>query len=716
MKRAVQLLSAWLLLACAAQAQYEIRLHNSGNVMYQQGVEVVDSMKFATGTTSLFQSIGILGFSDASIDSITFTTTPVDDRIYIIYNGAQVTIINPLAAQGITITADQGHVTSTSVIATPDIEYNILGSSTSGSLTLASMQPVRLVLSNLTLTNPLGAAFHLTSASTSTLHLSANTASTLADASTAVNNAALLATGPIVVEGEGTLNVSGLKKHAISTGATFTMNSGTVNVPEAASDGIHCEDFVQTGGTITIGNTIGDGVDAGNTVIMQDGTLTVDTPGTDVKGVKASSITIDGGTSNITVSGAQSKALKAGLVTINAGILDITASGSVVLEPSGNGVDPSYCTGIKCDGDIVVNGGTTTVTCTATNSGGRGFSADGDIIIHGGSVTANTAGNGATYTKANGTIDSYSACGLKSDSDILLLGGTVSCTSTGTGGKGISADSTITIGIFGADDADLHVGVTTTGNRFHVSGSGMNADYANPKAVKAGRLLTVNSGTITISCTQTTDGGEGLESKGQLYINGGIININTFDDCVNASTHIEISGGTHFFTARGNDGVDSNGTLRVSGGFTLSNGARGFEEGFDCDNNTFEVDGGIMVGTGGNTSNPTASASDHYSLKMTTVQSTTLCVTNSSGTNVLMVQLPTYTAGGGGGGPGGGNSNTMVVLFSDPSLAPGAYTIKRGGTITGGTTVNGYNTGGTYTGGTTTNVTISGKLTSVNVN
>lgn len=715
MKRASHLLTALLLLvATASQAQYEIRLHNGSNVMYQQGVGVVDSLKFGASATSLYQTIGTLGFNYASIDSITFTTTPVNDRIYIIYNGSQATIINPFAAQGITITAAQGHVTSTSTIATPNIEYNILGTSTNGSLTLGSTQPVRLVLSNLTLTNPTGAAFNLNSASTSTLHLSANTTSTLSDATAATANAALLATGALVVEGSGTLNVSGLKKHAISTGTTFTMNSGTVIVPVALSDGIHCEDFLQTGGSISISNTTGDGVDAGSTATMQNGALTVNTAGADVKGLKATTITVDGGSTNVTVSGAQSKALKAGLVTINAGTLDITASGNVVMVADGSGYDPSYCTGIKSDGNIVVNGGTTTVTCTSTNNGGRGLSSDGDILINGGTLTANTAGNGATYTNATGTIDTYSACGIKSDSDIRLLGGTVNCTSSGTAGKGISADSTITFGTLGASDAALHVNVTTSGNRFLVSGTGQNADYANPKAVKAETLLTVNSGTININCTQTTEGGEGLESKAQLYIKGGVIIINTYDDCVNASNYIEISGGTHYFTARGNDGVDSNGQLRVSGGFTLSNGARAPEEGFDCDNNTFEVDGGIMVGTGGATSTPTAAASDRYSLKMTTVQSTTLCVTNSSGTNVLMMQLPTYTTSGGGGG--GGNANTMVVLFSDPSLTTGTYTIRRGGTITGGTTVNGYNTGGTWSGGTTTNVTISGKLTTVTVN
>ena len=169
--------------------------------------------------------------------------------------------------------------------------------------------------------------------------------------------------------------------------------------------------------------------------------------------------------------------------------------------------------------------------------------------------------------------------------------------SSGTGAKGISADGTITIGNLAANDALLNLNVTTSGNRFLVSGSGQNADYANPKAIKSLGNLTVNSGVITVKCTQTTEGGEGLESKASMYLKGGQLTVTTYDDCLNASIDIEISGGTHLFTASGNDGVDSNGTLTISGGLIISKGAGGPEGGFDCDNNTFKVLGGIMVRT-----------------------------------------------------------------------------------------------------------------------
>lgn len=43
------------------------------------------------------------------------------------------------------------------------------------------------------------------------------------------------------------------------------------------------------------------------------------------------------------------------------------------------------------------------------------------------------------------------------------------------------------------------INAATRGQKVLVSGSGMNADYANPKAFKAGGNLTVNGGTCVFS-------------------------------------------------------------------------------------------------------------------------------------------------------------------------------------------------------------------------
>lgn len=710
-----------LLMVCSSVisifAQQQIVVHNGGNVMYESSTTNVDSIKFQNNYLIFNHPASSVNFPVISIDSITFeASAAAPDAIYIIYNNEDVTIINPYASQGIAITANDGHVTSTSVIALPDIEYNILGSSSDGSLALSSEQPVRLILSNLTLVNPAGSAFSITGEMISTIHLSPGTVNTLSDGSSSTANATLTAEDGILFTGSGTLNITGVKKHAVSTGTFIEIQNGKFIIPAAASDGFNTDEFVLENGTVTI-QSDGDGIDAGETVVINGGNLTITSTANDVKAIKGKNggITINGGVTDLTVSGNQSKGLSTSSdITINGGALSITASGTAVLEASGSGYDPSYCTGIKADGNILISEGTVHIECTSSNKGGKGISADGDITISGGTITVSTAGNGETYTNETGTPDAYTSCAIKSDLNISLLGGTITCTSTGTGGKGISADGTLTIGSANAANENLALSVTTTGNRIYVSGTGENADYANPKAVKSEGDLTVNSGVITISCTQSEEGGEGLESKATLTINGGEIDINTYDDCINASSHIAITGGRTHCKSRGNDGIDSNGTITVSGGLTMAKGTGNPEAGFDCDNNTFAVNGGIVLGTGGSTSNPTASASSSYSVKYTNATpETAICIKNSNGDAVLMFQLPEMTTTGGGpGGPGG--SSGMTVLFSDPVLAPGTYTLHKGGTITGGTNFNGYYTGATYSGGTSSTFTISSKLTTIN--
>lgn len=357
----------------------------------------------------------------------------------------------------------------------------------------------------------------------------------------------------------------------------------------------------------------------------------------------------------------------------------------------------------------MIQGGSLTIDCPASNAGGKGISADGDIFIEGGDVNITTAGNGAKYTNTAGTADSYTAACIKSDKNISLISGNISCTSSGTGGKGISADSAMLIGSLLGEDELLLLNVTTTGARFLVSGSGQNADYANPKAIKAEGTLTINSGIINVNTT--TEGGEGLESKAKLYINGGQITANTYDDGINAASHIEVSGGKHALKASNNDGMDSNGTLTVSGGMVISKGAGGPEEGFDCDNNTFKITGGIIVGVGGNTSNPTVAVSTQNALKLSITSNQNICIKNAANEIVLIYAIPSIT---GGGGPGGGG-NKAGVLFSDPAFTNGSYTIFYGGTISGGTAFNGYYSGATYSGGSSQTFNVSSILTTLSI-
>ena len=415
-----------------------------------------------------------------------------------------------------------------------------------------------------------------------------------------------------------------------------------------------------------------------------------------------------------------SKGIKAdGDINISGGTIDITSSGSTVLQLVNNQNEPAYCTAIKCDTDINITGGDFTITLPTTNHGGKSISADGNLSISGGDFTITTQGDGATYTISGNNKDAYTSSCLKSEGNMELLGGNFNLTSTGRGGKGINVGGTLVIGQEGANNDDLTLNVTTSGERITITQGGGGpwggGDYANPKGVKAQGNLTINSGNITVHCTQTqNEGGECIESKATLTINGGNIEAYSVkDDAVNAAQNLTINGGIYYAHSDNNDGTDSNGTMFLNGGLNISNGARQPEEGFDCDNNQFKITGSTSIGTGGGTSNPSQNVCTQPSLKINTQHGYAIQILKSDGTVICTYQCPTFT-GGGGGWPGGGNN--MVMLFTDPQLQTGqSYTVKYNGTISGGTNWNGYYTGNvTYTGGQSVNVNVNSMVTTVN--
>lgn len=724
MKKLLTLIAVCLLASNFLSAQHKIMVHNSGNVSYQSSTSVIDSVKFKN-TSSIFSfKDGVnMAVALSEIDSITFepeTTADSlrDDVVYITYNQSSATVVNPYETQGVSVVANGSHVSVAATSGIGNIKYFVSGSSADGSLSIASNEPVAITLSNLSLTRKSGTPISITTAVDATIGLEGT--NEISDTENG-KSATLLSSGNLIFTGSGRLTISGYKKHAISSSETITVENGTIIIPQSASDGLHSEAFVMNGGFIDIALPAGDGIDAGaGTATINNGTIQIVSDASDVKGIKADDVlTINGGTIVMDIAGAQSKAFSGkSHFVMNGGSATITTSGKTVLEASGSGYDPSYCTAIKTKGNVEINSGTLLIESLSTADGGKGISADGDIAIHNGNITISTAGTGTTYTNENGEKDSYTSCCIKADGNISLLGGRIACTSTGGGGKGISADGTLVIGTLLANNNALVLNVTTSGERFYVSGStsGMqdNADYANPKAIKSEGNLTVNSGTITIRCTQNNEGGEGLESKDTLTINGGIIDIEAYDDCINASNHIAITGGTVHCLSRGNDGIDSNGTLSVSGGLTITTGTSAPEGGIDCDQSRFAITGGTLVSTGGSNSTPTSNACTQYAITYSALTAgNAICIKNSSNEIILLYQLPTYTSGGGNFGGPGGNSNSMALVFTAPSLSAGSYTLHTGGTISGGTTVNGYNTGGTYSGGSSRSFSISSMVTNV---
>ncbi|MBR6093112.1 MAG: carbohydrate-binding domain-containing protein [Bacteroidales bacterium] len=685
MKRLILVISLIIIgLSIKAQdGEYHVRIHGQENkgIILDAPVSSIDSMfvnPTANNPIKVRTTNNLYSFDYSEVDSLTFpwVSTGTGDIVYITYNGTTVDIVNPYPSLEVIVTASEGKVSVTS-ISTQNITYCLSGDSNPGRFAIESAVTPTVMLNGVSLTNPTGKAMDLTCDNGVILQIADGTENILSDGTDSDKKAALMCNSDLLVQGNGTLNVTSLVKHPIKVKGICTINSG-------------------------------------NFVITSDVT--------DVNGLSAdSTIVINGGSFDITMNGDISKGIKCDdNMTINGGDFTIVAAGSTVLEVVNNQNVPSYCTAIKCDNDIIINGGTFSVTLPTSNQGGKSISADGNITITGGDFDILTQGAGAAYTVTGSTKDSYTSSCLKCDGNMEILGGNFLLRSTGAGGKGINSGGTMKIGLENASNDDLILNVTTSGERITVeagSGGGWwpggEGEYANPKAIKADSNLTINSGNITVNCTQTqNEGGECIESKAILTINGG--NIEAYskkDDAVNASNQLILNGGTYYVHSDANDGTDCNGTMQINGGFFISNGSRSPEEGFDCDNNQFKITGGTAIGTGGGTSSPTTSVCTQPSMKINTQQGYAIQILKSDGTVVCTYKCPTFTSGG--GGPGGGNS--MVMLFTDPQLQTGqTYTIKYNGTISGGTEWNGYYTGNvTYSGGQSTTATLNSMYTTV---
>ena len=178
-------------------------------------------------------------------------------------------------------------------------------------------------------------------------------------------------------------------------------------------------------------------------------------------------------------------------------------------------------------------------------------------------------------------------------------------------------------------------------------------------AINAEQLLTVESGTLNIAAADDgvhcdyvlnigtadgdgptitiTDCSEGLEGA-TLNVYSGNITIHSEDDCLNAANsdltdyayEMNIYGGTLAVDAETGDGLDSNGTLTITGGMVLVwTASTADNQPLDADG-TITISGGLVLGAGGSS--------------------------GAGGTNLSAAQpYVIFGSNGMGGQPGGGN-------------------------------------------------------------
>ncbi len=353
--------------------------------------------------------------------------------------------------------------------------------------------------------------------------------------------------------------------------------------------------------------------------------------------------------------------------------------------------------GIHVKGDLTDNigfymaGGL--IYANISSTAGKGIKTDLDAEIAGGRLMLNTSGDGEYESDEN---DTSSAAGIKSDGSIMISGGVHTLKSTGSGGKGLNAD--VDIRISGGETT-----ITTSGGKYTYSSK---LD-SSPKGVKADGDVAISGGKLNISVTGKSDGSEGLESKEAMTISGGEVYVYAYDDAINAGTSFEVTGGRVYAYASNNDGIDSNGTLVISGGLVIGSGSGSPEGGIDCDSSSkFKINGGVVIGTGGTMMSAPSSSSTQRSVVyngMSLSKDVKVAVLDSSSGLILTYELPRTMSG-------------ATFFFSCPEIASGkSYTISSGGTLSDYTDYwNGWYDGGLWSGGTQlTTFTSSSVITTI---
>ena len=752
-------LSIYLLLSIALHAEIKMYIHQSDNISLGARLTDIENLHFSSDGAYLNFQIGGSDrqYAMANIDSISFADN--SDTVYVQYHNTYASVINPLAFEGVSVSVDGADVVVQASEDIRDVNYVLSGTTSDGMFKVYSEKRYNLFLKGVHITHSDGPAINLQSKKKATITLMAGTTSTLTDGSSYPNEiaaqdsgtedqkAALFCEGNLVFQGSGSLTVNGKGslQHAICSDDFIQIDGGNIVVPSSVGDGIHTNAGVAlTSGTLDI-TADGDAIDGGEGYVkISGGSVTTKNMIADANGIKCDSIlVVTNGTLNVSVSGDQSKGLKSGKdMILNGGNVVINTSGNAVLQQKGTGYDPAYCSAIKSETGVAINGAT--ITITSSGKAGKGISSNGNINVLSGNIQITTTGNGETYSDSTGTSDAYHATCITADGDINLLGGTITVSSSGSAGKGITADGALTVGVL---TVPIELNITTTGSEISISqsdgggrpggggpgGGGMGGgEAAEAKAISCNGDVTINNGTVTISSAD-----DGIKSATSITINKGTVSINgstegmeapsitvkdgtvsivASDDGFNATNGnggeqndgslLNLNGGNIQVNVTNGDGLDSNGSINMSSGTVVVHGPQSAPEvGLDY-NGTFNISGGLLLATGPNSGNmieATSTSSSQYAIKATMnsmLNTSTLFHIQDADGNTLVTYKPVRSV--------------YYIVFSSPELKSGStYYIYTGGSSTG-THSNGIYTGGTYSGGTLKkSVTISGKVTNV---
>ena len=345
--------------------------------------------------------------------------------------------------------------------------------------------------------------------------------------------------------------------------------------------------------------------------------------GTLAKASSSSGISVSGSTVTITSEGTYifSGELTDGQIIVEA---DDAAKVQIVLDGASITSKTSAAIYVKSADKVFV---TTAKGTENSLANGGSFTADGDTNIDG----AVFAKDDITFNGSGSlTVTSPAGHGIVGKDDVKLAGGTITIDAAEHGVQANDsvrvAEASITInadnkdGVHVSDDADAEEG--TTSDSFFYMADGSLVINAGDDGIHADAEANIEGGTIDVSKSY-----EGIEAL-TVNVSDGDIKVAATDDGINAAGgstqgtstfgsddwgggkggmmggdggsdgQINISGGNIYIQASG-DGVDSNGSVTVSGGYTVVCGPSQGDTSVLDYNGTASITGGTFIGTGG---------------------------------------------------------------------------------------------------------------------
>jgi hypothetical protein len=428
---------------------------------------------------------------------------------------------------------------------------------------------------------------------------------------------------------------------AILSNDDLTINgSGALTVNANYNNGIASQDDLKiTGGEITV-YAVNDGIKGKDAIAVKDGTITVDAGGDGLQ----SSNTEDAEKGYVAVEGG-TLTITAGLDGIQAETRIAVSGGSITVSSGGGSVNSSS------SGGGMWNDRSTSAGSSAAQST-KGLKAGVDITITGGAVNVD-ASDDALHSNGSLTIDGGEIVlasgddGIHADAAIAINGGTVHI---------IKSYEGIESALITIDDGNIHVVSSDDGINVAGGNDGSSVDGRpgqNTFAASGSYALYIHGGYLAIDA-----GGDGLDSNGSITMTGGIVLVN---------------GPTN----DGNGALDYMGTFNITGGFLVATGSSGMAEAPSTSSTQYAV---------------------RYNFASQQAAGTIVHVETQDGQEVLTF-APTKAY--------------QSVVLSSPELKNGeTYVLYTGGSSSG-TVADSLYAGGTYTAGTqVASFTISSVVTS----